>query len=157
MEIIFLNQLLFLISSFFIAYHDIKSHRIPDRFLIRIFLLWSMLSLFELERVKIEFFTSAIIFLFYLLLYYLSAKKIGLGDVKFSFVLALIFSAILPELPFTLLLREQFSAVIAGWILAGLYLFIRFLIDRAAITRRMHLPFAPFMILGAISQVGALY
>ncbi len=151
MKVIFLNYLLFIISSFFIALHDLKYHRIPDRFLIRILICWIALSLLDIPRAFVALSASALIFLLYLFLYYLSKRKLGLGDVKFSFVLALLLSLIFPNLPFTLLLRELFSAVIAGWILAGLYVLIRSAIDRASITRGTYLPFAPFMILGALS------
>jgi prepilin signal peptidase PulO-like enzyme (type II secretory pathway) len=88
--LILLNTSIF---SIILAIIDHKSQLLPNKWIVA--LLLSNLFLifftdnFKLRHLVFAIFQSFLIFLSYLLVYFLSKRTFGLGDVKFSFALSL--------------------------------------------------------------------
>jgi len=105
-----------------IAWHDIRTQRIKNSDLIAagcilILLYWRnwLISLFN--------------FIMYLVLYILSRRKLGEGDLKLSIICALPLSSVF----------QLTQAITATWFVGGVY---------ALFKPRTSIAFAPFMILG---------
>lgn len=72
---------------------DFRTQLLPNKWILSLFFTNSFLLIFtdgfSFFRLLRTLFLSLIIFTFYLLIYYLSKKTFGLGDVKYSFVLSM--------------------------------------------------------------------
>jgi hypothetical protein len=105
-----------------IAYYDYKFHLVRNIDLIVLLMIESHIYLYNFLIA-----TSAVFI--YLVLNYISKGKIGLGDVKLSFLCAVPFSSF----------SHILNSISIAWIAGGLF----------SLTRRSSaIPFAPFMILG---------
>lgn len=102
---------------------DIKTHFIKN---IDLILLFSILLIFF----EINLQTGCINFLIYLLIYFLTGRKLGFGDVKLSFILGLAFQSIL-----TLI-----YAINLSWAMGGVW---------ALLSKQRKIAFAPWMLAGA--------
>ncbi len=82
-----------LIFALILAIIDYKTQLLPNK-LILILLLSNLFLIiftdsFSISRLILAIFQSFLVFLFYLLIYFLSKRTFGLGDVKYSFALSL--------------------------------------------------------------------
>lgn len=102
---------------------DIKTHFIKN---IDLILLFSIFLIFF----EINLQTGCINFLIYLLIYFLTSRKLGFGDVKLSFILGLAFQSIL-----TLI-----YAINLSWVMGGVW---------ALLSKQRKIAFAPWMLAGA--------
>lgn len=120
-----------MIAVFFI---DLKNRIIPDNILIFIGML-SLLEMFFLDRVNLpnHLFTGVGFFLFFLLLVIMTrGKGMGLGDVKFAFVIGLI-------LGFPLVLVSFYLSFLTGALISLI------LVLKGKKTMKSTIPFGPFL------------
>ena len=132
------DGLLFLAVAIPIVISDIRSFRIPDKYVLLGFGLICARRLVFLRPLSLWFLLDGLIgFAFIALFWLIYRKKIGLGDAKFSGLIALLTG--LPAWMLSLLL-----ASLAGifYALVGLRRGIRHRTDR--------IPFGPFLALGAL-------
>jgi prepilin signal peptidase PulO-like enzyme (type II secretory pathway) len=118
------GYLILFTTSLKIALFDIKTHFIKNTDLF--ILLLSIVIIFDFNLL-----IGLTNFLIYLLLYLLTGKKLGFGDVKLSFVIGLSFDS------FYLLILALNSA----WILGGVW---------ALLSKQPKIAFAPWMLSGAL-------
>jgi prepilin signal peptidase PulO-like enzyme (type II secretory pathway) len=118
------GYLILFTTSLKIALFDIKTHFIKN---IDLFILLLSIVIF----LDFNLFIGLANFLIYLLLYLLTGKKLGFGDVKLSFVIGLRFDS------FYLLILALNSA----WILGGVW---------ALLSKQPKIAFAPWMLSGAL-------
>ena len=102
---------------------DIKTHFIQN---IDLILLFSILLIFF----EINLQTGCINFLIYLLIYFLTGRKLGFGDVKLSFILGLVFQSFL----------SLIYAINLSWAMGGVW---------ALLSKQRKIAFAPWMLSGA--------
>ena len=137
-------QYLILINTLFftviLAIIDYKKQLLPNKWILA--LLGSNLFLiffshnFTVVKLLETIFQSFLIFLFYLLIYFLSKRTFGLGDVKFSFALSL------PVLYFYDF-SQVFSLHLWAFIIGGL--FSIYLITFKSFKSNQAIAFGPFM------------
>lgn len=88
--LILLNTLIFAII---LAIIDYKSQILPNKWILTLLLsnlfLIFFTDYFTLSHLILAIFQSSLVFIFYLLVYFLSKRTFGLGDVKYSFALSL--------------------------------------------------------------------
>jgi len=88
--LILLNTLIFAII---LAIIDYKSQILPNKWILTLLLsnlfLIFFTDYFTLSHLILAIFQSFLVFIFYLLVYFLSKRTFGLGDVKYSFALSL--------------------------------------------------------------------
>jgi Flp pilus assembly protein protease CpaA len=116
-----LEILLFAILAW-ISIYDFRNHQIRN---IDLLILLTIMLFRYSKNIGMALFG---VFL-YLFLNLISGGRIGAGDVKLSFVLALFFDSF----------EELLSSICIAWIIGGFF---------ALICRVKTLPFAPFMIFG---------
>ena len=134
----FLDGLFFLAAALPIVISDIRTLRIPDRYLIAGVALVCMRRIVFAGDSSLVFLLNGLIGFAFLGAFWLFFRdKIGLGDAKFSGFIALLVG--IPAWMFSLLL-----ASISG------ILFIVVGIGRGTATRADRIPFAPFMAFGAV-------
>lgn len=121
--VLFTGYLLLTLISLKIAIVDVKTHFIQNNDLI---LLASILIIFF----DINIGTGSINFLIYLLIYFLTGRKLGFGDVKLSLVLGLAFQS------FSTLIY----AINLSWAMGGVW---------ALLSKQHKIAFAPWMLFGA--------
>ena len=119
----FAGFILLSLISIRISIIDIKTHFIQN---IDLILLFSILLIFF----KINLQIGSINFLIYLIIYFLTGRKLGFGDVKLSFILGLAFQSIL-----TLI-----YAINLSWAMGGVW---------ALLSKQRKIAFAPWMLTGA--------
>lgn len=119
----FAGFILLSLISIRISIIDIKTHFIQN---IDLILLFSILLIFF----KINLQIGSIYFLIYLIIYFLTGRKLGFGDVKLSFILGLAFQSIL-----TLI-----YAINLSWAMGGVW---------ALLSKQREIAFAPWMLAGA--------
>ncbi len=88
--LILLNTLIFAII---LAIIDYKYQILPNKWILTLLLsnlfLIFFTDYFTLSHLILAIFQSFLVFIFYLLVYFLSKRTFGLGDVKYSFALSL--------------------------------------------------------------------
>lgn len=76
-----------------LALIDFKSKILPNKYVLALsitsLILISLASNFNLESISRSIYVSIIIFIVYLIMFFLSKRTFGLGDVKYSFALSL--------------------------------------------------------------------
>jgi prepilin signal peptidase PulO-like enzyme (type II secretory pathway) len=123
-----LGYLLIFLVSLRIALVDIKTYYIRNSDLFLLFLLVVIFIDFSLT-------IGFVNFLIHLLLYLVTGKKLGFGDVKLAFVIGLSFNALYPLL----------VALNSSWIMGGVW---------ALFSKQTKIAFAPWMLFGAfIAQI----
>ena len=82
-------------TSFFalgLAIIDFKSNILPNKYVLALtitsIILIGLASDFQLETISRSIYVSSIIFVAYLIMFFLSKRTFGLGDVKYSFALS---------------------------------------------------------------------
>ena len=119
-----IGVLLIAVFSFRIAFEDIRTHFIRD---LDLLILFSSLAITSSLYVKSAFINCFI----YLLIYFLSRRKLGVGDIKLAFVIGLTMVSI-SQLAF---------ALNAAWVMGGLW---------AIFSKRREIAFAPWMLIGGL-------
>lgn len=127
----------FLVTAFIISAVDIYSHKIRKIHLT--LAIATFLPFIDLDSLV----HAAINFVLYKLLYVVSRRRIGYGDVRLSLLIGLYSGTFFDEI------LHLFSVNLATWIIAGTFVSIRS--RRTSISRQNRLPFAPFMFLGVIT------
>ena len=122
------GYIILLILAIRISVYDFKTHYIKNMDLILLFLVIIIFLDFNLI---LGFANLAI----YLTLYFLTNRQLGLGDVKLSFLIGLVFSS----------LYDLVIALNISWISGGVWAIIR---------KESQIAFAPWMLVGAfITQI----
>ncbi|MFM7140064.1 MAG: prepilin peptidase [Actinomycetes bacterium] len=128
------------IFAIILALIDYKTQLLPNKWILS--LLISNLFLvfftdnFSLLKVTFTIFQSLLIFLFYLVVYFLSKRTFGLGDVKYSFALSM---PLLYFYSFNQIISLHLSAFILGGI------FSIYLITFKSFKSNQAIAFGPFM------------
>lgn len=120
----FIGVFLYLFMSVRISIRDFQTHFIKNLDLI--FLLLSTLLVFH-----VNLYFALFNFLLYLVMYFLSQKKLGFGDVKLSIIVGLTFTSF-----YGIIL-----AINIAWILGGCW---------AVLSRQRKVAFAPWMLIGGM-------
>ena len=105
-----------------IAYYDVRFHLIRN---VDLLLLFVVEILFYIDN----FIIALLAILIYIALNFIAKGKIGAGDVKLSFLCAVLLSSI----------NEILNSISIAWIIGGIF---------ALFSRTSAIPFAPFMIMG---------
>jgi prepilin signal peptidase PulO-like enzyme (type II secretory pathway) len=122
------GYIILLILAIQISVYDFKTHYIKN---IDLILLFLTILIFLDFNLILGFANLAI----YLALYLLTNRQLGLGDVKLSFLIGLVFSS----------LYDLVIALNISWISGGVWAIFR---------KEAQIAFAPWMLLGAfISQI----
>ena len=135
--LILINTLIFTVI---LAIIDHKKQLLPNKWILALlgsnlfFIFFS--DNFTVVKLLETIFQSFLIFLFYLLIYFLSKRTFGLGDVKFSFALSL------PVLYFYDF-SQVFSLHLWAFIIGGL--FSIYLITFKSFKSNQAIAFGPFM------------
>ena len=119
----FTGYILLSIICIKISIIDVKTNFIQN---IDLIILFSILLIFF----KINLQTGFLNFLIHLLIYFLTGKKLGFGDVKLSFILGLLFDSFL-----TLI-----YAINLSWVMGGVW---------SLLSKQRKIAFAPWMLAGA--------
>ena len=119
-----LGTLTYLLILIRISIFDIKTHFIRNNDLI--LLLCSTFLVFQIEAIY-----GLINFLIYLIIFFLTQKQLGFGDVKLSLIIGLTFSSF-----YGILLAINLS-----WLLGGGWAFL---------SRQQKVAFAPWMLIGGM-------
>jgi len=128
------------IFAIILALIDHKTQLLPNKWILS--LLISNLFLvfftdnFSLLKVTFTIFQSFLIFLFYLVVYFLSKRTFGLGDVKYSFALSM---PLLCFYSFNQIISLHLSAFVLGGI------FSIYLITFKSFKSNQAIAFGPFM------------
>ncbi|MFM9129642.1 MAG: prepilin peptidase [Actinomycetes bacterium] len=128
------------IFAIILALIDYKTQLLPNKWILS--LLISSLFLvfftdnFSLLKVTFTIFQSLLIFLFYLVVYFLSKRTFGLGDVKYSFALSM---PLLYFYSFNQIISLHLSAFVLGGI------FSIYLIVFKSFKSNQAIAFGPFM------------
>ena len=120
----FIGVFLYLFMSVRISITDFQTHFIKNIDLI--FLLLSTLLVFH-----VNLYFALINFLLYLVIYFLSRRKLGFGDVKLSIIVGLTFASF----------YGIFLAINIAWFLGGCW---------AVLSRQRKVAFAPWMLIGGM-------
>jgi hypothetical protein len=115
-------SLLFLISVK-ISVVDIKTHFIHNLDLIILFLILNLFFEISIENGLLNF-------LIYLIIYFISRKQLGFGDVKLALILGCSYQSV-----FTLM-----CAINISWVMGGVW---------ALLSKQRRIAFAPWMLSGA--------
>jgi hypothetical protein len=115
-------SLLFLISVK-ISVVDIKTHFIHNLDLILLFLILNLFFEISIENGLLNF-------LIYLIIYFISRKQLGFGDVKLALILGCSYQSV-----FTLM-----CAINISWAMGGVW---------ALLSKQRRIAFAPWMLSGA--------
>jgi hypothetical protein len=115
-------SLLFLISVK-ISVVDIKTHFIHNLNLIILFLILNLFFEISIENGLLNF-------LIYLIIYFISRKQLGFGDVKLALILGCSYQSV-----FTLM-----CAINISWVMGGVW---------ALLSKQRRIAFAPWMLSGA--------
>lgn len=121
--VVYIGYILLSLISVKIAIIDIKTQFIHNIDLISLF---SILLIFF----KINLQTGSLNFLIYFLIYFLTGRKLGFGDVKLAFILGLFCHSFL-----TLI-----YAINLSWVMGGVW---------ALLSKQRKIAFAPWMLSGA--------
>ena len=133
-----MDGLFFLAVALPIVVSDVRSFRIPDSYLMAGFGLICARRLVFVRPPSLWFLLDGLIgFAFLGAFWLISRKRIGLGDAKFSGLIALLLG--IPSWMLSLLLASVSGILFA---LIG--------IRRGTVSRGDRIPFAPFMALGAL-------
>ena len=117
-----LIEVVLIIVFFWISFYDVKNHLIRN---IDLLLLLALILFRYSHNLKFAAFSLVV----YLIINFISSGKIGYGDIKLSFVLALLLDSFF---------KVYFSIAIS-WVFGGIYALFR---------SGKAVPFAPFMIFG---------
>lgn len=130
-------------TSFFalaLAVIDFKSKILPNKYVIAlsitsiIFLIFA--TEFDFETLFRSIYVSFFIFIAYLIMFFLSKKTFGLGDVKYSFALSL------PAV-FLFGIRQTINMHIYAFILGGIVALV--LLISKKVSKNHAIAFGPFM------------
>jgi len=128
------------IFAIILALIDYKTQLLPNKWILS--LLISNLFLifftdnFSLLKLTFTIFQSFLIFLFYLIVYFLSKRTFGLGDVKYSFALSM-------PLLYFYSLNQIISLHLSAFVLGGI--FSIYLITFKSFKSNQAIAFGPFM------------
>ncbi len=128
------------IFAIILALIDYKTQLLPNKWILS--LLISNLFLifftdnFSLLKLTFTIFQSFLIFLFYLVVYFLSKRTFGLGDVKYSFALSM-------PLLYLYSLNQIISLHLSAFVLGGI--FSIYLITFKSFKSKQAIAFGPFM------------
>jgi len=130
--------LILLLVSTAVIYFDLRFYRIPNWLTLGSWILYGLFLSIEKRAVPSKYIIASIIALIsYILIFYISKKKLGMGDVKLSLFLGGING-------------------VAGWyftnLLASLSALLIFavLYSMKKIDRKTKIPFGPFLCAGGI-------
>jgi Flp pilus assembly protein protease CpaA len=128
------------IFAIILALIDYKTQLLPNKWILSL-LISNLFLIFFTEnfsffKLTFTIFQSFLIFLFYLVVYFLSKRTFGLGDVKYSFALSL------PLLYFNSF-NQIISLHLAAFILGGI--FSIYLIVFKSFKSNQAIAFGPFM------------
>ena len=83
-----MKMIFILLATVLVSYYDIKYYRIPNFISIGFWLFWGSYLAVTSRSVPVDFLiSSAVAFGSYLLVYFISRKRMGLGDVKLALFL----------------------------------------------------------------------
>ena len=123
-----------------LAVIDFKSKILPNKYVLALaatsIVLISTASRFNIETIFKSIYTSTLIFLAYLAMYFFSKKTFGLGDVKYSFALSL---------PATFLfgINQTINMHVSAFILGGIIALV--LLISKKVSKNHAIAFGPFM------------
>ena len=123
-----------------LAVIDFKSKLLPNKYVVSLAIssiaLISVGSNLNVETVARSVYVSICIFLAYLVMYFLSKKTFGLGDVKYSFALSL---------PSTFLfgINQTINMHVSAFILGGIIALV--LLISKKVSKNHAIAFGPFM------------
>ena len=123
-----------------LAVIDFKSKILPNKYVLALaatsIVLISTASRFNIETIFKSIYTSILIFLAYLAMYFFSKKTFGLGDVKYSFALSL---------PATFLfgINQTINMHVSAFILGGIIALV--LLISKKVSKNHAIAFGPFM------------
>ena len=136
-----LVKLIFLITlAVPVFFFDIKYKRIPNWLTLGSWLLYGLFTALYEKQFPFSFLiASGIALLTYLLIYFITRKQMGLGDVKLALVLGGINGVI----------GWYFTNLFAVLLAVTLYLF---LLSQKKVNRKSRIPFGPFLCAGGITN-----
>lgn len=142
----YLTLIYFSTISIFLIINDIKYLILPDKYLIiLIFGLLSFDLIFCREKIVFNFFSGLIGGLFFLMIHLITKQKLGLGDVKLSFVIG-----------YFLNINYWIVAIFISCICGIIIYLIGFKFWNWNKTTKI--PFGPFMIIATIlTKLGSLF
>lgn len=139
----FLIYLLVIISLFLIiCFSDYKFYEIPFEIIVTgslfsIFYRSLFLKNLNFENILIEFLSALGIFIFFYLVIYFSKGGMGGGDLKLGVLISLVTG-----------FPQSVSAIYFGFVFGGVFGILVLLLRLKKL--KSHIPFGPFMIIGAV-------
>lgn len=119
---------------------DFKSKILPNKYVLALavtsLIFVILASNFDFETIFRSIYVSLIIFVAYLIMYFLSKKTFGLGDVKYSFALSL--SAV-----FLFGVSQTINMHVSAFILGGIVALV--LLISKKVSKNHAIAFGPFM------------
>ncbi len=141
-------SLMFVIMSLLIAVsvYDLRHKIIPDQFVYPLIVfsgIWHFITFGSILDFNADFWAGPIFFAVFALLWLVSRGRwMGLGDAKLVLAIGLLLGLLLG---LGALMLAFWSGAIVG--------IIMLLLSKSSITMKSEIPFAPFLILGAIAQL----
>lgn len=129
--------LILIILSLYLVYHDIRFKRVPNIITLLLFLLVLGFKIFFKEPLISGFISGAVAFFTFLLIHIISGKKLGMGDCKYTAVIAFHFG-------YLFWLKSIIYCSIVALVLSLTLLLLK------KIDRTTPIPFIPFLVLGWI-------
>ena len=130
-------------TSFFallLAIIDFKSKILPNKYVLALsitsIILIGLASDFNFEAIIKSIYVSFIIFVAYLIMFFLSKRTFGLGDVKYSFALSL------PAV-FLFGISQTINMHVSAFILGGIFALV--LLISKKVSKNHAIAFGPFM------------
>ncbi len=130
-------------TSFFalvLAVIDFKSKLLPNKYVVALsitsIIFVGFATNFDFETIFKAIYVSSLIFMAYLIMFFLSKKTFGLGDVKFSFALSI------PAV-FLFGIRQTINMHISAFVIGGIVALL--LLISKKVSKNHAIAFGPFM------------
>jgi len=136
--------IVFLLFSFSLSIYDIKYKKVPNIVLFILFILSLLNKIFINRSITTSFLNLGISLLTLLLVYFISKGKLGMGDIKFSSIIAFEFGY---KIWVYSLLYCSFIALIISLVLVKIN----------KINTKTKIPFIPFISAGLLLELYNFY
>lgn len=124
-----------IITSLYLVYYDIRFKKVPNKIIIMMFLVVFFNKVYTDGELLSSLVSGLCAFFTFLLIYIVSKGKMGMGDTKYTSIIAFHFG-------YYFWLKSTIFCSLFALIISG------FLILTKKINRKTQIPFIPFIFLG---------
>ncbi len=128
---------LILTVSLYLVYHDIRFKKVPNIILLLLFLIVILGKIFMEDPIIPGLISGLVAFFTFVLIHFISGGKLGMGDCKYTAVIAFQFGYIF-------WLKSIIYCSTIALIISLILLFTK------VIDRKTAIPFIPFLVLGGV-------